>query len=171
MQEKIKTSNRIPIEQVEKIIRVCIKYMEATRCSPTPAQMWKKLESIESLAKEQFQQQNGINDKLTVLKEQKVAIVAPLKLQTLAAIAANTKLRPPLYNKNNEIVVKLNDGASAEMIKKQALEEVIHRIDAYLIENNITTIKLRAARTLSSGDITIQATNEKEAEKLRGRDG
>ncbi len=39
MQEKIKTINRIPIEQVEKIIRLCIEYTEATRRGPTPAQI------------------------------------------------------------------------------------------------------------------------------------
>ena len=39
MQEKIKTSNRIPIEQVEKIIYVSIKYAEAMRRGSTPAQM------------------------------------------------------------------------------------------------------------------------------------
>lgn len=72
MLEKIKTSNRIPIEEVEKIICVSIEYAEATRRGPTPAQEWQKLESIESLAslaKEQFQQQNDINDKLTLFKE------------------------------------------------------------------------------------------------------
>ncbi len=53
MQEKIKTSNRIPIEQVERIIRVSIEYTEATRRGPTQAQMWQKFESMESLAKEQ----------------------------------------------------------------------------------------------------------------------
>ncbi len=56
-------------------------------------------------------------------------------------------------------------------MKKQALKEVARRIDAYLIENNITTTKLRAAQTLPSGDIAIQTTNEEEAEKLRGEDG
>ena len=171
MQEKIKTSNRIPIEQVEKIIRVSIEYAEATRRGPTPAQMWQKLESIESLAKEQSQQQNGINDKLTVIKERQAATIPSPKPQTWAAMAASEKTRPPLYNKNNEIVVKLNDNASAEEMKKQAPREVAHRIDAYLIENNITTVKLRAARTLPSGDIAIQTTNEEEAEKLRGEDG
>ena len=144
---------------------------EATRRGSTPAQMWQKLESIESLAKEQSQQQNGINDKLTVLKEQQAATIASPKPQTWAAMAANAKTRPPLYNKNNGIVVKLNDNASAEEMKKQAPEEVAHRIDAYLIENNITTTNLRAARTLPSGDIAIQTTNEEEAEKLRGEDG
>ena len=171
MQEKIKTSNRIPIEQVEKIIRVSIEYAEATRRGPTPAQMWQKLESIESLAKEQSQQQNGINGKLTVLKEQQAATIASPKPQTWAAMAANAKTRPPLYNKNNEIVVKLNDNTSAEEMKKQAPKEVAHRIDAYLMENNITTTKLHAARTLPSGDIAIQTTNKEEAEKLRGEDG
>ncbi len=37
IQEKIKTSNRIPIEQVEKIIHVSIEYAEATRLGPMPA--------------------------------------------------------------------------------------------------------------------------------------
>ncbi len=57
---------------------------------------------------------------------------------------ANAKSRHLLYNRNNEIVVKLNDSAMVEMIKMQALEEVVHTIDAYLIENNITTTKLLA---------------------------
>ena len=52
VQEKIKISNKIPIEQVEKMIRVCIVYMKATRRGPTPMQIWQKLESIKSLAKE-----------------------------------------------------------------------------------------------------------------------
>ncbi len=70
MQKKIKTSNRIPIKQVEKIIRVSIEYVKATRRGLMPAQMWQKLESMKSLTKEQSQQQNGISNKLTVLKEQ-----------------------------------------------------------------------------------------------------
>ncbi len=171
MQKKIKTSNRIPIEQVEKIIRVSIEYAEATRRGPTPAQIWQKLERIESFAKEQCKQQNGINDKLTILKKKQAATIAFPKLQTWAAIAADEKTRPLLYNKNNEMVVKLNDTASAEEMKKQAPKEVVHRIDAYLVENNITATKLRTARTLPSGDIAIQTTNEEEAEKLIGEDG
>ena len=171
MQEKIKTSNRIPIEQVEKILRVSLEYAEATRRRPTPAQVWQKLESIENLAKEQSQQQTSINDKLTILKEQQAATIASPKPQTWAVVAANAKTRSPLYNKNNEIVVKLNDNASAEEMKKQAPKEVAQRIDAYLIENNITTTRLRAARTLPSGDVAIQTTTEEEAEKLRGEDG
>ena len=171
LQEKIKNSNRIPIEQVEKILRVSLEYAEATRRGPTPAQVWQKLESIENLAKEQSQQQTSINDKLTILKEQQAATIASPKPQTWAVVAANAKTRSPLYNKNNEIVVKLNDNASAEEMKKQAPKEVAQRIDAYLIENNITTTRLRAAQTLPSGDIAIQTTTEEEAEKLRGKDG
>ncbi len=52
-------------------------------------------------------------------------------------------------------------------MKKQAPKEVPNRIDVYLVENNITAIKLRTARTLPSGDINIQTTNEEETEKLR----
>ncbi len=170
MQEKIKSSNRIPTEQVEKIIRVSIEYAEATCRGPTPTQMWQKLESIESLAKEQSQQQNGISDKLTVLKEQQAATLASPQPQAWAAVAANAKTRPLLYNKNNEIVVKLNNNALAEEMKKQAPKEVADRIDVYLIENNITITKLRVAQTLPSRNIVIQTTNEEEVEKLRGED-
>ncbi len=145
MQEKIQISNRIPTEQVEKIIRVNIKYSEATRRSPKLVQMWQKLESIESFAKEQCQKQNGINDKLTVLKEQQAVMIAYPKPQTWATILANAKTCPPLYNKNNKIVVKLNDSVSAEEIKKQTPDDVAHRIDVYLAENNITATKRRAA--------------------------
>lgn len=67
--------------------------------------------------------------------------------------------------------MKLNDNAFAEEMKNQGPEEVAKRIDAYLMENNITTTKLRAARTLPSGDVALQTTNAEEAEKLRGRDG
>ncbi len=56
-------------------------------------------------------------------------------------------------------------------MKKQASEEVTNGIDGYLIENNITANKLRAARTLPSGGITIQTKKKEEAEKLRGEDG
>ena len=85
-------------------------------------------------------------------------------------MAANTKMHPSLYNKNNEIVVKLNNNTLAKKIKKQAPKEVAHRIDAYFMENNITTTKLRAAQTLPSEDIIIQITNEEEAKKLRRED-
>ncbi len=169
--KKIKTSNRITIEQVEKIIRVSIEYAETTNRGSTPAQMWQKLESIKSLAKEQSQKQNGINDKLTVLTKQEPGTITSSKPQTWAAIATNEKIHPLLYNKNNKIVVTLNDAALAEEMKKQALKKVANGIDDYLVENNITATKLRAAQTLPRGDIAIQTINEEEAEKWRGEDG
>lgn len=46
-------------------------------CGLTLVQMWQKLESIESFAKKQSQQQNGINNKFTVLKEQYAVTIAP----------------------------------------------------------------------------------------------
>lgn len=76
------------------------------------------------------------------------------------------------YNKNNEIVVKLNDNTLAKKIKKQAPKKVAYKIDAYLIENNITTTKVCVvAQTLPSGDIVIQTTNKETAEKLKREDG
>lgn len=78
--------------------------------------------------------------------------------------------RPPLYNKQNKIVVKLNDNASTEEIRKQASEKVVYKIDTYFIENNITITKLCVARTLSSEDVAIQITSIEETKKLRKKD-
>lgn len=72
MQEKVKTSNEIPIEQVEKIIYVSIKYSEVMHWGSILKQMWQKLEIIESLTKEQFWQHNGINNKFIVLKKKQI---------------------------------------------------------------------------------------------------
>ncbi len=85
-------------------------------------------------------------------------------------MAANAKSRPFLYNKNNKIVIKLNDNASAKEMEKLAPGEVANRIDVYLIENKITTTKLCSAQTLPNGDIAIQTANKEEAKKLRGED-
>lgn len=43
---------------------------------------------------------------------------------------------------NNKIVIKLNNNILAEKIKLQAFKKIIRKIDAYIIKNNITTIKL-----------------------------
>ena len=102
MQEKIRTSSKILTKQVEKIVRVSIEYAEVTCQGLTPAQVWQKLESIESLVKEQSQHHNSINDKLIVLEEQRAAISTPPKPQTWAAVASGasgTQPRPLLYNK------------------------------------------------------------------------
>lgn len=63
--------------------------------------------------------------------------------------------------------MKLNDSTSAEEIRKQALEKIVYRINAYLIRNNITTTKLCAVLILPSKDVAIQTTSIDEAKKLR----
>lgn len=67
--------------------------------------------------------------------------------------------------------MKLNNNVFAEEIRKQASEEVVHRIDIYLIKNNITTIKFCAAWTLPSRNIAIQTSSIEKAEMLREKDG
>ena len=54
MVEYLKSINRIPIEQIEKILCISIKYIEVTRRGSTLAQIWQKLQCIKSLIKEQF---------------------------------------------------------------------------------------------------------------------
>lgn len=86
------------------------------------------------------------------------------------AVINVSKTRLFLYNKNNKIIVKLNDVASTKEMKNQVSKKLAYSINIYLIKKNITIIKLRAAQTLPSGNIAIQITNQKKAEKLREKD-
>lgn len=58
------------------------------------------------------------------------------------AITSNIQMHNLVYNKQNKIVVKLNNNTFVKKMKNQALEEVVHQINVYLIKNNITTTKL-----------------------------
>lgn len=93
IQEKTKTSNKISIAQIEKIIYASIKYAEITHYNPMQAQIWQKFKSIKIFLKEQFQQQNVINNKLTIIKKQQVARIVSSKPQIWAAIVVSKKMR------------------------------------------------------------------------------
>ena len=54
LQKKIKTNNKIPIGQVEKIIYISYKYTKVTHCSFTLTQIWQNFQSIKSLIKMQY---------------------------------------------------------------------------------------------------------------------
>lgn len=47
----------------------------------------------------------------------------------------------------------------------------MHKIDAYLIKNNITITKLCIMQILPNKDVAIQTISIKEAKKLRKKDG
>lgn len=64
-------------------------------------------------------------------------------------------MHPLFYNKNKEIVVKLNNIALVEKIKKQISKKVVSKIITYFIENNITTIKLYITQILLNKNIAI----------------
>lgn len=85
-------------------------------------------------------------------------------------MAANIKMHLLYWNKNNKIIVKLNNIALAEKMKKQTPKKVTYRIDTYFIEKNITTVKLCIAQILLSRDITILIISKKQTEKLRRED-
>lgn len=56
-------------------------------------------------------------------------------------------------------------------MNKQVSKKVAHRIEAYFVKNNITSIKLRMAQTLPSTNIVMEPRSEEETEMLRGEDG
>lgn len=79
-------------------------------------------------------------------------------MQTQAAIASSafgTQPRFLFYNKPNKIVEKLNNNVFTKEMKKQTSEKIVHKIDVYLIKNNITTMKLCATQTLLSKNVVI----------------
>lgn len=64
-------------------------------------------------------------------------------------------MRPLFYNKNNKIIVKFNDNALIEKIKKQDFKKIIYKINTYFIKNNITITKLCIVQILSSKNIAV----------------
>lgn len=56
MQEKIKTSNKISIKQVEKIICINLKYAKVSHYGLMLMQIWQKLKSMKFFAKKRSQQ-------------------------------------------------------------------------------------------------------------------
>lgn len=70
-------------------------------------------------------------------------------------MAANTKMDPLLYNKNNKIVIKFNNISLAKKMKKQTFKKIAYKINIYLIKNNIISIKLRIIQILPSEYIAI----------------
>lgn len=63
------------------MIFVRIENTEGTRLVCILAQMWQNLKRIKSLAKEQFQQHNSINNELMIFQEQNVVAANLLDLQ------------------------------------------------------------------------------------------
>lgn len=106
-----------------------------------------------------------------MLKKQRVTTQTSFKPQIWTTIASRAQSRPPLYKLNNKIIVKLNNNAPVEEMKKQASEVVTHKSDAYLIKNNITITKLCAAQILPSRDVVIQTTNAEKVKNLKSKDG
>lgn len=54
---------------VEKIVNASIEYAEMTRWAPIFAEIWEKLESMESLTKDKSKHYDSIKNKFTVRKE------------------------------------------------------------------------------------------------------
>lgn len=98
-------------------------------------------------------------------------MLAFFRLQIWIVVISDTQSYLFFYNKNNKIVIKLNNNTFIEEIKKQVLEKVIHRIDIYFIENNISNTQLCRTCIFLSKNIAIQMTNIEKAEKLRDKNG
>lgn len=56
--------------------------------------------------------------------------------------ASTLKIHLFFYNKNNKIIVKHNNVALIEEIKKQGFKKIVYKINIYFIKNNIITTKL-----------------------------
>lgn len=52
-------------------------------------------------------------------------------------------------------------------MKKQPLKKVVHKIDDYLIEINISSTKFYTIQTLLGGDMEIQRSKKETVKKLR----
>ena len=77
------------------------------------------------------------------------------------------KQRQSPYNKQNEIVIKLQDQTASKALEGKTIAEMTTIVNGYIQSTNISRKLIRTARRLLSDDIYIIAANEKEAAALR----
>ena len=71
------------------------------------------------------------------------------------------------YNKDNKIVIKLQDATTYKALKEKQPKEITELVNEYIKKMDTGRKPIRVARRLNSGNISIITANEEEAKALR----
>lgn len=173
----LQTSAKPSVSAMQGVVQEAMQFAERTKKEPSLTDIINKLELLESTAQKHRLQNEGIEDQLVILKNAPTAGGSTQKPSSWASLLHNASPPPnlthkaPAYNKNYEVIVKINDPDSARVLQAQTPEEITQSIDDQLKRQNITQTRIHTAQVLKSGDIAVQVVNDKEIQKLQHNHG
>lgn len=147
------------------------------------------LDEVRKLAIESNDRDTDMNEKITHIKHQAASIgSASSSIASYASVLGRSSstsssttggvplpIPPPAmpkqgqsqYNKQNEIVVKLQDETASKALEGKTPAEMTAIVNGHIKSMDTTRKPIRTARRLGSGDVYILAANEEETAALR----
>lgn len=138
-----------------------MQFLEQIRKKTSLTDIINKLELCKNRTEKHLLQNKKIKDLLIILKNALMAKKSTQKpfswtlLFYNAAFLLNLTHKTLAYNKNHEIIVKINDPNSARILQIQILEEITQYIDDQLKRQNTIQICIYTAEVLKSSNIKI----------------
>ncbi|KAI4120970.1 MAG: hypothetical protein LQ347_006992 [Umbilicaria vellea] len=183
----IANGQKPPSNTLQEVLRALVAFTEQTIQEP---RIQTVLDEVRKLARETTTRDNAIDEKLTIIKNQPAGSYTTSSAATTSWAGVANRLRdsqftysspsssirgapipPTPYNKNTEIIVRMNDKEASKANAAKEPRELAEKVNQYIRNNKISTKDIRAARTLPSGDIAITTATEEEATKLREQEG
>lgn len=176
--------HRPPNDEVAAALRAAMGFADKATKEP---KLQTVLDEVRKLAIESNNRETDINEKITHIKHQATSLGSTPSIASYASVlgrsstASSTTGGAPLpilppampkqgqspYNKQNEIVIKLQDQTASKALEGKTTAEMTTIVNGYIQSTDISRKLIRTARRLPSGDIYIIAANEKEAAALR----
>lgn len=179
--EMLQTSNKgtkPPKEEVAKAIGSVLAFIDQATAEP---KIQTVLEEVRKLAIDSNNRDISIEEKVTHIKHQASSIAsssasvlgrASTTSSQVGGVLLATQQPVPRpgqspYNKNNEIVIKLQDETANKALEGKKPEEMTALVNEHIKNMDDKRKQVRTARRLGSGDISVIAANEEEATALR----
>lgn len=118
----LQTLAKPSVSAMQSVVQEAMQFAEQTRKKPSFIDIMNKLELLESTAQKYTLQSERIKDQLVILKNTPTAGGSTQKPLSWALLLHNAAPPPdlthkaPAYNKNHEVIVKINDPNSAHVL-------------------------------------------------------
>ena len=184
LNEMLQTSNdgtKLPKEEVAKAIEAMVQFVNRAMEEP---KIQTVLDEVRKLAIDTNAREISIEEKVTCIKQQASSTAGSSTRSSYASVLGQPStasfseggvpIQPPIpkrnqapYNKDNEIVIKLQDEIANKVLEGKRPQEMTDLVNEYIKNTDDKRKPIRTARRLFSGDISVMAANEEEANALR----
>ena len=185
LNDMLQTTNdgtKPPKEEVAKAIQAIIRFVDRAVEEP---KIQTVLDKVRKLAIDTNARETSIEEKVTYIKQQGSSIAGSSTRSSYASVLSQPSTAsfseggvpiqpPPIpkhgqapYNKDNEIVIKLQDATANKVLEGKPPQEMTDLVNEYIKKMDSKRKPIRTTRRLISGDISVIAANEEEATALK----